>query len=199
MQIQIIGTVFLQFIKCQKSKGVNPLNYIRYHEAEILFKNHHTFEAILESLSTEIQNFSKEVDEDYIAGALCGGGDGLNVQSSNISDSTSRIAMAYGNDITRDYLTTKNEIKIEFTLVSLILDKLNIAYRQIPQIQQEILRLYYWEGKNWKEVKESLTETRGFIVEKTAQRHRTAGIEKIRIVSRIDIPSYQEVIKFLGK
>lgn len=175
------------------------MNYIRYHEAEYLFKKHHTLEAILESLSRELNSFSKELDTDYIEGALFGGGDGVNVQSNKISDSTSRIAIGYDHDINKDYFATKAEIKVELNLISIILDKLNIAYRQIPHIQQDILKLYYWEEKNWDEVIDSIKKTRGFIVKKTAQRYRTLGIENIKTIAKIDIDSYQQVVKFLDK
>jgi len=175
------------------------LNYIRYHEVEYLFKKHHTLEAILESLSRELILLSRELDEDYISGALFGGGDGINVQSNKISDSTSRIAIEHRKDINSDYFTTRAEIKIELNLISIVLDKLNIAYRQLPHIQHEILRLYYWEEKNWDEVIDSIKKTKGFIVKKTAQRYRTQGIERIKTIAKIDIDSYQQVVKFLEK
>ena len=177
------------------------MNYIRYHEAEYLFRKHHTLEAILECLSSELKHYSKELDSEYITGSSLGTGQNeIFIQSNKISDKTYSIASSnYADSINTNYLNAKAEIREDITIISMVLDKLNISFRRLSCIQQEILRLYYWDEKTWDEVIDAIKPKRSYISKGQAQRYRKSGIEKIRTICMIDIESYKKVVKLLDK
>jgi len=173
------------------------MSYIRYHEMENLVKNYKTLEAMKQSLIIQLQTFSIDTNE-HIHGAFFGGGDpGMNVQSNKISDNTYNIANSYRSNIENDYKSTLKEIKDEFMIVELILDKLELALRRLPKLQREIILLYYCEELQWDALLEKMEENKMFVCKRQAQRYRKLALSKIRTISMIQLDAYEKVIQLI--
>lgn len=175
------------------------MNYIRYHEVENLFKLQPTLEAILESISVDLVAASvKEVtgtSEEYIYN-LCIGNKELKdtPPTSKISDTTSTVAANYAKIMQQDKNYIKNQLGYEALEISLVIDKLNIAFRRLTPLQQTILKLYYWKELTWKEILEQIKEEGQYISLRHAQDLRKAGIEKMVNISKITIKTYQNIL-----
>lgn len=180
------------------------MDYIRYHEVEKLFEFQPTLEGMLESLSVDlIAARAKEptgTDEDYIYN-LCIGNKALDnlPPTGKITDSTSNIAINYIKIMRRNKNEVKNELKREMLEISLVIDKLNIAFRRLTPSQQQILKLCYWEKKTWKETMECIKEKNQYISLRQAQEQRRAALEKMTSIAKITIDTYKCIMKLINE
>lgn len=174
------------------------MNYIRYQEVEQLFKMQPVLEAILESLKVDIANAANGVEDDYIYNMVIGNKTLDSIPGGgSISDSTGNTASVYMKSISRDLQSIKHEIKAEFALVNMTLDKLNIAIRQVDPLQQKILKMYYWEGKRWYEILEIAKKDKQYISKRQAQRYKRIAIEKLQMIVKITLDDYKNIIRLV--
>lgn len=179
--------------------GELKMAYIRYHEVEKLFTAWPELEVILHSLSLDLiavrTNYSMGTDDDYIY-SLCMGNKAIDNMppSGRISDSTGNIAANYGFLMWHDRRAVKTELTGDVLELSLVIEKMQLAFRRLSPLQREILALYYWESKTWREVAETVNCNVGQVQDK-----RYCGIEKMRRVMKIPIETYGRIMRIVDE
>jgi hypothetical protein len=188
------------------------LDYIRFHETEQLFKAWPLLEAILESLKVDLfvarsKSHSKEnlaSDEDYIEGMVFGGDKSLDSAppTGKISDSTGNIAANYNKAMIYDKLQYRaewrefaQEVGEEYFVIVSVIDKLKVAFKNLTVLQQNILKLYYWENKVWKEVSKDVNSKS--ISALKAERDRALNKMAVILKNSMDYETYQRIIKMV--
>lgn len=178
------------------------VEYISYIQTENLFKNWNTLLGVKESLALDIRTLvatpmQEEID-DYIYTAVVGNKVLTDTPpSGKISDITGSVAANYQQVIERGYLGTLESVKKEKFCIELVDDKLNIAFRRLNLMQQQLLKLFYWENKTWAEVLDKLKEDKHFITKHQAQSQRRNSIEKMQITSKINVEMYLFVMRLV--
>lgn len=192
------------------------MSNIRFHEAEQLFKAWPLLEAILESLKVDLviarnksQNKEKLAsEEDYIQSMVFGNKslDNSIPTIGNISDTTGNIAANYEKIMSQDvkkyseeWKEYAEEVGEECIIIISVLDKLNIAFRNLTKLQQEILKLFYWEGKVWKEVRASISSERNYKSESALKAERDKAIDKMAVIlsNSMDYETYERIIAMI--
>lgn len=176
--------------------------YMRYHETEKLFTVWPELEAILESLSFDLMAVrakdSMGTDEDYIY-SLCIGNKVIDnmPHTGRISDSTYNVTTNYGKLARCDRRMVKTELTSEALEISIVIDKLQLAFRRLSPLQREILALYYWDKKTWKEIAEAIKTDRQFYSIRQFQEKRYKGIEKMTRIMKVSIETYVHIVKIM--
>ena len=188
------------------------MDYIRFHETEQLFKAWPLLDAILESLKVDLfaarsksrNNESLASDEDYIL-SLAYGNRSLSDMppTGKISDTTGNIAANYSKIMYQDrrqyaeeWQSFADEVGGEYFVIAPVLDKLKIAYKNLTKLQRDILRLFYWEGKVWKEVRASTSTDRNYKSESGLKVERNRAINKMTVIlsNSMDYATYEHIM-----
>jgi hypothetical protein len=188
------------------------LDYIRFHETEQLFKAWPLLEAILESKKVDLlmarsKSRNKEnlaSDEDYIEGMVFGNKDISGVPPvGSISDTTGNIAANYSKVMRQDktkyaeeWREFAEEVGEEYFIIAPVLDKLRIAYKNLTNMQQNILKLYYWENKVWKEVRASISTDKNYKSESALKTERDRAINKMAVILKnsMEYATYEKIM-----
>jgi hypothetical protein len=191
------------------------LNYIRFHETEQLFKAWPLLEAILESLKVDLlvarsKSQNKEnlaSDADYIEGMVFGNKEISGVPPvGSISDTTGNIAVNYSKVMCNDkrayaaeWREFAEEVGEEYFIIVPILDKLSIAFRNLTKLQQDILKMYYWENKVWKEVRASISADKNYKSESGLKTERDRAIDKMTVILKnsMEYDAYQRIMQMV--
>jgi transcription termination factor NusB len=188
------------------------LDYIRYHEAEQLFIAWPLLEAILESKKVDLlmarsKSRSKEdlaTDADYIEGLVFGSDKSLDSAppTGKISDSTGNIAANYRKVMSQDRKSFSDEwrefaeeVGEEYFVIAPVLDKLKIAFKNLTVLQQNILKLYYWENKVWKEVSKEVAAKSVSAIK--AERDRALNKMAVILKNSMDYATYQKIMEMV--
>lgn len=188
------------------------MEYIRYHETEQLFKAWPLLDAILESLKVDLfmartKSKSKEniaTDNDYIEGLVFGN---KSIEGSpptgKISDTTGNIAITYSNTVDSDNLRFieewkefAEEVGKDYLTIAAVSDKIGIAFRKVSILQQNILKLYYWENKVWKEVRASISDEIAYKSESAVKAERDRAIDKMTVILKnsMEYTTYEKIM-----
>jgi hypothetical protein len=188
------------------------LEYIRFHETEQLFKAWPVLEAILESKKVDLlmarsKSRNKEnlaSDEDYIEGMVFGNKDISGVPPvGSISDTTANIAANYSKVMRQDkakyadeWREFAEEVGEEYFVIAPVLDKLRIAFKSLTNMQQNILKLYYWENKVWKEVRASISTDKNYKSESGLKAERDRAIDKMAVILKnsMEYAAYDKIM-----
>jgi hypothetical protein len=188
------------------------LDYIRFHETEQLFKAWPLLEAILESKKVDLlmarsKSRNKEnlaSDDDYIEGMVFGNKSVSGVPPvGSISDTTGNIAANYSKVMNHDrakyadeWREFAEEVGEEYFIIAPVLDKLRIAYKNLTKLQQDILKLYYWENKVWKEVRASISTDRSYKSESGLKTERFRAIDKMAVILKnsMEYATYEKIM-----
>lgn len=188
---------------------------IRFHEAERLFKAWPLLEAILESLKVDwiiAQNKAKNKEnlaseDDYILSMVFGNKSLDSIPpKGKVSDTTGNIAVniekIMNQDVKRyaeEWKEYAEEVGEECIMIITVLDKLNIAFRNLTKLQQDILRLFYWEGKVWKEVRASINTNRNYKSESALKAERDKAIDKMAVIlsNSMDYKIYERIMQMV--
>ena len=181
------------------------MNYISYKDAERLFEVWPILKQIKQSSAMELKlieglkNNAESVDE-WIYTLSVGNKiiDGLPHQKTE-SSSTERVAINYSDIVDKNIIESREDIKIEIVLLYLVDEKLKIAYDGLTQLQQKILKLFYWQKKTWAEILSQLADEEEYISKHQAQTQRKEAIQKIAITSRITEKVYTDVMKIIDR
>jgi hypothetical protein len=187
-------------------------DYIRFDETEKLFKAWPLLEAILESLKVDMfiarsksQNKDNLAsDEDYIEGMAYGNKSMSGIPpAGSVSDSTGNIAANYSKVMQQDKKTYVEEWKDfakeaskEYLIIAPVIEKLNIAFRQLTKVQQDILKLFYWEKKVWKEVRACVSKGSS---ESALKAERDRAIDKMAVILKnsMEYTTYQKIMEMV--
>lgn len=181
------------------------MTYISYQDAERLFEAWPMLQQIKQSSTMEIKmieklkNNAESIDE-WIYTLSVGNKalDGLPHPKTK-SNPTERVAISYKKTIDENILSSRDEIKTEIILLYLVDEKLKIAFDGLTQLQQKILKLFYWEKKTWAEIISQLADEDEFVSKRQAQIQREEAIRKIAIISRITVKVYTDVMKIIDR
>lgn len=166
--------------------------YIRYHEAERLFKIYPSLQVILKSLQADLDNISDpDKDDDIYSECMGNRNNGGLPHSGAISDTTSNVALRYRNTNRAE----KTSLMQDINNLATVIDKLNYAITGMRTVQRLVLETYYWSEQNtWKQVVEVLKNEGHFMSQSKAIKIRNRGIQYIVTVSKITIKQYQFVM-----
>lgn len=168
-------------------------NYIRYHEAETLFKIYPTLQVILKSLEVDLQNLkaNSNIDDEIYTQAI-GNHEGNSLPPiGSISDKTGNIAIRLRHNL---YLDRKKLTK-DINELSAVIDKLNYAITSMKTVQRLVLETYYWSEQNtWKQVIDVLNKEGYFMSRSKAVKVRSSAINYIVTVSKVTTEQYQFVM-----
>lgn len=179
------------------------VEYISYLQTEKLFTQWPVVQGMKESLQLEIDAIEKKqalaTKEEYIA-TLSVGNKVLTgtPPPSKTTDKTSEVATNYPQIMDSDYTNTINKILEEKFYIGLVDDKLYVAFSKISVMQQQLLKLFYWENKTWAEVVDELKQAKCYLSKYQAQIQRQYGIERIRNISKITTKAYDFVMEMMG-
>jgi hypothetical protein len=191
------------------------MDYIRFHETEQLFRAWPLLEAILESLKVDLflarsKSQNKEnlaSDEDYIEGMVFGNKSMSGVPPvGSISDTTGNIAANYSKVMSQDkakyaeeWREFADEVGEEYFIIAPVLDKLQIAFRNVTKLQQDILKLYYWENKVWKEVRASISTDKNYKSESALKTERDRAIDKMAVILKnsMEYETYKRIMEMV--
>lgn len=176
------------------------MNYISYKDAERLFEVWPMLKQIKQSTSTELRILENASIDEWIYSLAVGNKviDGLPHQKTE-SSSTERVAINYSDIVDKNIIESRDDIKIEIVLLYLVDEKLKIAYDGLTQLQQKILKLFYWQKKTWAEILSQLADEEEYISKHQAQTQRKEAIQKIAITSRITEKVYTDVMKIIDR
>jgi len=154
----------------------------------------------MECLKGEIAALSELEADDYISGMALGNV-GLDVdlgvavdRGHAPSDKTGNIGISYKNRFETENLDLFKELSKEFNLMKNIINKIDIGFKSIPEETRKIITLKYLDKYNWYEI-----EDKTLLTKQQCQMRRKKGIETMRVISRITIEQYQELLKILNR
>lgn len=175
--------------------------YISYIQTEELLRAWPTIQGVKESLNRELSLY-KYTDklgsrDDYIYTKVIGNKELSDMPySGRLSDTTGDTAVNIEKMWDKDMAGIKEKLMEEKYCIELVDDKLNIAFRRLPQIQQQILRLFYIENKTWAEVLDLLKKY-DYMSKRQAQNRRREAIERIQSISKITVEMYEYVMNLV--
>lgn len=163
-------------------------DYIRYHEAERLFKLYPTLQTLQKTLQTELINISNANKDEDIYSESMGNRiiDGM-PHSGGIPDKTASVAMKYQNANKREII----ELRQDIIDLDTVIDKLTCVITSMGKIQILVLESYYWNDNTWQQVLDILSEHGYYMSESKARRVRKAAITYIATVSKITVEQYR--------
>lgn len=187
---------------------------IRFHETEQLFIAWPLLNAILESLQVDLimarnnsQNKGNLASVDDYIYSMALGNKTLNDMppAGVISDSTCNIAASYGEAMQRDvkqysreWIEEAKEAGNEYYIIAPVTDKLTIAFKSLTNLQREILRLYYWENKVWKEVKASISsDTYKSVSAIKAEREKAVNKMAVILDNSMKYETYENIMEMV--
>lgn len=178
------------------------MNCARYHEIERLFTAWPKLEDILRNLSLDLNRIwvrnSTGVDDEYIY-SLCIGNKAIDnmPKTRRKSDSTGNIAVRYGIVMRHDRRAVKTELTGDSFEISIVIDKLQLAFRRLSSLQREILALYYWEGKTLREITELIKTDQQLYGIRQVQEKRHKAIEKMKNIMKLPIETYGRIMSMV--
>lgn len=178
------------------------MNYIRYHELEILIYAQLTLESILDNLSADLTAVvSREgigAGDEYIY-SMCIGNKVFDSMppTGKISDSTGNIAANYEKIMWLDRKEVRIELKDEALKITIVLDKLGIAFRKLNSFQRTIVELYYRYRMTWPEIIEEIKSDRRYRGNDKAKEEKRRAVDKMSRLSRISIQEYGAVLRMV--
>lgn len=159
------------------------------------------------SLDVELQrckNFVNDEDNIVIEGMTFGNcrlSDMPFANTNETSDKTADIALNYEKLINNESKEAKKAIKQitkEMYCIEIVIDKIEIGLNCIGRVQQEVLKLKYWENKTWDEIMEYLKEQNIFYSKVGIRKNTKKAIKKLNTIALIDLDMYKNVIALIN-
>jgi RNA polymerase sigma factor (sigma-70 family) len=178
---------------CQQGGAWLQIDFIRYHEVEALLRNFQSLRGAEEVLRMQLQSILGESENETIESlALFRNTDGLPKSGGITPDRTGNIATGGLRKSNSEISEAAKSIAKDLTLIDAITRKMEIALNVLSPSERRVVELKYFEGLNWQEIADEMATSIS-----TVQRHRRAGVERVRIVSRITVDDYNRIMKIL--
>jgi RNA polymerase sigma factor (sigma-70 family) len=178
---------------CQQGGAWLQIDFIRYHEVEGLLRNFQSLRGAEEVLRMQLQSILGESENETIESlALLRNTDGLPKSGGITPDRTGNIATGGLRKSNSEISEAAKSIAKDLTLTYAITRKMEIALNVLSPSERRVVELKYFEGLNWQEIADEMATSIS-----TVQRHRRAGVERVRIVSRITVDDYNRIMKIL--
>lgn len=173
------------------------MEYIRAHEGETLIKLYPDLQGMAKSIRAQMKCImnSGDIDDTIHSMALShlSFDEVPSFSSGSVNDKTGRIALEFETKLSHELQSSLSELRSELLLVEVVLCKLDIALRTLTKVQREIIELKYWEGFVWNEIADKV-----IVSESNVKEQRKKGIERICKISRIDINTYELIMKLFS-
>lgn len=175
--------------------------YISYIQTEDLLRAWPTIKGIKESLNRELTHYSYTdkmgSKEDYIYTKSIGNKELDDMPHSNtLPDKTGDLAVNIKKMWNKDIEEMQEKLAKEKYCVELVDDKLDIGFRRLSHLQQQIIKLFYMEGKTWAEVLDTL-KNYDYMSKRQAQDRRRKAVERIQSISKITVENYVYVMELV--
>jgi DNA-directed RNA polymerase specialized sigma subunit len=173
------------------------MDYIRYNEAELLYKHYNIMKAILDSFHINFKEMQEQqnIDDDIYSESMGNHGEGSTLPpEGQVSDKTGNLALRYMISAKQ----TQKEVKKDILKLSAVIDQISIGINSLSKLQRIVLELYYWESKTWKQVSESLKEDNFYRNKDQCMHERKHGIQKIRDISKVPMDSYLWIMEMIN-
>jgi RNA polymerase sigma factor (sigma-70 family) len=178
---------------CQQGGAWLQIDFIRYHEVEGLLRSFQSLRGAEEVLRMQLQSILGESENETIESlALLRNTDGLPKSGGITPDRTGNIATGGLRKSNSEISEAAKSIAKDLTLTYAITRKMEIALNVLSPSERRVVELKYFEGLNWQEIADEMATSIS-----TVQRHRRAGVERVRIVSRITVDDYNRIMKIL--
>ena len=158
------------------------------------------YDDLLSELAAAQLNNSTGSDDDYIYGMSIGN-KALDTMppTGKISDITGSIAANYIGTMRQDKKIVRRELKNEAVEILTILDKLNISFRKLPQMQRQILVMFHWENKPWQEIINTMNSQGYRLTKEIAKSMRRKALDALTQLTGISESEYKFIMKIATK
>jgi len=174
------------------------LEYIRSHETEKLLEIYPYMQAVQNCLKQALSvGITKD---DYIYSLAIGNRpmDGLPMPPvGNVSNPTCNIAISCSKAMQHDIQEINKDISDKILIISAAIERISCAFRRLPSLQQEVLKLHYWDKLTWKEISGKLSNEHRYISPNTAQLLRRKGIDKMTELMQFPKTEYSDLLNIL--
>lgn len=174
------------------------MEYIRSHETEKLLQIYPYMEAIKNCLKQALsEGISKD---DYIYSVAAGSKslDGLPMPpKGTVGNPTCNIAISCTVVLERDLQEINKDLSDKVLIISMAVDRISCAFRRLPSLQREVLKLHYWDKLTWKDISEKLSNNYHYISPSTAQTLKRKGIDKMTELMQFPKTEYSDLLNIL--
>lgn len=168
---------------------------------ENLLRSYRALEGAIEAIKHELNELNeKGVDEhdldDTIAGMILKRTpiDEVKAHGGNhVSDKTANIAIDYRDKMKQENQELSMQLQEELFILQLVLDKLDIGLRALPEETRKVIEIKYFDNLAWFQVEMKLP-----LSKHQAQDMRKSGIDMLRAISRIRVEEYEKAMKLLS-
>ena len=144
-------------------------DYILY-----VLEHYNQMRAEMDTLRFELQNLNRIKDSEIIESMTFATPQGERVNTSERTDKTSRIALAYKEQRNRIQAEAVQELAGHLSQLALEIERLDFYIGQLPPFEASILKEHYFENYSWRE----LQDLKG-ISTKTLIRRRDEAVAKL--------------------
>ena len=96
-----------------------------------------------------------------------------------------------------DIQEINKDISDKILIISAAIERISCAFRRLPSLQQEVLKLHYWDKLTWKEISGKLSNEHRYISPNTAQLLRRKGIDKMTELMQFPRDEYTALMNIL--
>ena len=144
-------------------------DYILY-----VLEHYNQMRAEMDTLRFELQNLNRIEDSEIIESMTFATPQGERVNTSERTDNTSRIALAYKEQRNAIQAEAVQELAGHLSQLALEIERLDFYIGQLPPFEASILKEHYFENYSWRE----LQDLKG-ISTKTLIRRRDEAVAKL--------------------
>lgn len=174
------------------------MEYIRSHETEKLLEIYPFMLAIQNCLKQALsEGISKD---DYIYSVAAGSKslDGLPMPPKGTAGNpTCNIAISCTVVLERYLQEINKNLSDKVLIISMAVDRISCAFRRLPSLQQEVLKLHYWDKLTWKDISGKLSENHRYVSPNTAQLLRRKAIDRLTELVQFPRDEYTALMNIL--
>lgn len=174
------------------------MEYIRSHETEKLLEIYPYMQAVQNCLKQALsEGISKD---DYIYSLAIGDRpmDGLPMPPvGNVSNPTCNIAISCSKAMQHDIQEINKNLSDKVLIISMAVDRISCAFRRLPSLQREVLKLHYWDKLTWKDISGKLSENHRYVSPNTAQLLRRKAIDRLTELVQFPKTEYSDLLNIL--
>lgn len=177
--------------------------YIDSKETENLFSLLPLLEVIRENslLELQIEKDKQNIENDEYIYTLTVGNKVMNdmpyATTNEISNPTENVANNYEKIMNKHTYDSRKEIIDEIFIINEVSGKMENALRKLSPLEQELLKLKFWQKKKWKEINDDLKEKGHYCSISGAQKIKSDSIDMITKATRIRQETYQAILRIV--
>lgn len=167
------------------------MGYIRVPELDNLLRLNRALQEMLKELKNQIELIKHDGKDDEIYGRMTNRNFNGMPGSGQIADKTAKIAMTLPS-VSSEGREAIQKVKSEIYLVSIIVDKLELAKRLLSRDEQDVIQLRYDKGLTFQEMAVTMKTGKGQI--KLKHGH---ALERMVQACRIEQVDYKKVLRIM--